>query len=294
MAKAYVTRTGDVAELVISAPPLNLFDGQLASDLEDALDEVIAQCWPGGTTPPDPPARAWPGGTPPRESPLPGEPVPPDPRWARAVLLRAEGKVFCAGVDVHEFQGLGPSQGAALMARFLALVQTLERLPVPTIAVVHALNLTIGFELSLGCDLMWAAEDASFGLVEATVGLTPGGGGTQRLVARAGVARAAELVMTGDVYPATEMHRWGVVNRLLPSADLLEQARAFAARLAAGPTAATAVGKRLLQTARDHGVAAADAVTPRETGQIFATRDLAAGLSSLLEQGPRHATFEGR
>jgi enoyl-CoA hydratase/carnithine racemase len=276
MAKVYVTRTGDVAELVISAPPLNLFDRQLATDLEDALNEVIAQCWPGGTTP--------------RESPLPGE----DPRWARAVLLRAEGKVFCAGVDVHEFQGLGPSQGAVLMARFLALVQTMERLPVPTIAVVHALNLTIGFELSMGCDLMWAAEDASFGLVEATVGLTPGGGGTQRLVARAGVARAAELVMTGDVYPATEMHQWGVVNRLLPSADLLEQARAFAARLAAGPTAATAVGKRLLQTARDHGVAAADAVTPRETGQIFATRDLAAGLSSLLEQGPRHATFEGR
>ena len=280
MPKAYVTRTGDVAELVISAPPLNLFDGQLATDLENALDEIVAQCWPGGKTP--------------RNPPLPGEPLPPDPRWARAVLLRAEGKVFCAGVDVHEFQGLGPSQGASLMARFLALVQTLERLPVPTIAVVHALNLTIGFELSLGCDLMWAAEDASFGLVEATVGLTPGGGGTQRLVARAGLARAAELVMTGDIYPAAELHQWGVVNRILPPADLLEQARAFAARLAAGPTAATAVGKRLLQTARDHGVAAADALTPRETGQIFATRDLAARLTSLLEQGPRHAAFEGR
>ena len=280
MAKAYVTRTGDVAELVISAPPLNLFDGQLATDLEDALDEIIAQCWPGGTTP--------------RKPPIPGEPIPPEPRWARAVLLRAEGKVFCAGVDVHEFQGLGPSQGAALMARFLALVQTLERLPVPTLAVVHALNLTIGFELSLGCDLLWAGEDASFGLVEATVGLTPGGGGTQRLVARAGVARAAELVMTGDVYPAAELHQWGVVNRILPADGLLEQARSFAARLAAGPTAATAVGKRLLQTARDHGVAAADAITPRETGQIFATRDLPAGLTSLLEQGPRQATFEGR
>ena len=63
---------------------------------------------------------------------------------------------------------------------------------------------------------MWAAEDASSGLVEATVGLTPGGGGTQRLVARAGVARAAELVMTGDGYAAAEMHQWGVVNRLLP------------------------------------------------------------------------------
>ena len=280
MPKAYVTRTGDVAELVISAPPLNLIDAQLVTDLENAVDEIIAQCWPGGTTP--------------ENSPIPGEPIPPEPRWARAVLLRAEGKVFCAGVDVHEFQDLGPAQGAALMARFLALVQTLERLPVPTIAVVHALNLTIGFELSLGCDLMWAADDASFGLVEATVGLTPGGGGTQRLVARAGPARAAELVMTGDVYPAAEMHQWGVVNRILAPADLLEQARSFAAQLAAGPTVATAVGKRLLQTARDHGVAAADAITPRETGQIFATRDLAAGITSLLEQGPGKATFQGR
>jgi enoyl-CoA hydratase/carnithine racemase len=280
MPKAYVTRTGDVAELVISAPPLNLFDAQLVTDLEDAVDEIIAQCWPGGTTP--------------RNPPVPGEPIPPAPRWARAVLLRAEGKVFCAWVDVHEFQDLGPAQGAALMARFLALVQTMERLPVPTLAVVHALNLTIGFELSLGCDLMWAGQDASFGLVEATVGLTPGGGGTQRLVARAGVARAAELVMTGDIYPAAELHQWGVVNRVLPADGLLEQARAFAARLAAGPTAATAVGKRLLQTARDHGVAAADAITPRETGQIFATHDLPAGITSLLTQGPGKATFQGR
>jgi enoyl-CoA hydratase/carnithine racemase len=261
MPKVYVTRAGDVAELVISAPPLNLFDGQLSADLESALDEVGALTREGA---------------------------------ARAVLLRAEGKVFCGGVDVHDFQGLAPAAGASLMARFLALVQTLEGLPVPTIAVVHALNLTIGFELSLGCDLMWAAEDASFGLVEATVGLTPGGGGTQRLVARAGVARAAELVMTGDIYPAAEMHQWGVVNRILDPAVLLEQARAFAARLAAGPTAATVVGKRLLLAARDHGVAAADALTPREVGRIFATSDLPAGITSLLEQGPRQATFRGR
>jgi enoyl-CoA hydratase/carnithine racemase len=108
------------------------------------------------------------------------------------------------------------------------------------------------------------------------------------------VARAAELVMTGDVYPAAELNDWGVVNRILPADGLLEQARSFAARLAAGPTAATAVGKRLLQTARDHGVAAADAITPRETGQIFATRDLPAGIISLLTQGPGKATFQGR
>ena len=96
MPKVYVTKTGNVAELVISAPPLNLFDAQLAADLESALDEVVTFTRDG---------------------------------TARAVLLRADGKVFCAGVDVHEFQDLGPSRGAALMARFLAMVQTLERLP---------------------------------------------------------------------------------------------------------------------------------------------------------------------
>src|SRR4029077_12992499 len=106
MAKASATRIGDGAELVISAPPLNLFDGQMVSDLEAALNEIGALTGGGGA----------------REG------------AARAVLIRAEGTVFCAGVDVHEFQGLGPAQGAAQMARFLSVVQTLERVPVPTIA----------------------------------------------------------------------------------------------------------------------------------------------------------------
>ena len=261
MSKAFVELTGDIAEVIISAPPLNLFDLATVADLEVALAETGALVRDGR---------------------------------ARAMILRAEGDVFCAGVDVHEFQGLSSSEGAAFMARLLTLTQGIEALPVPTMAVVHALNLTIGFELTLGCDLLWAAEEASFGLVEATVGLTPGAGGTQRLAARAGVARGAEFVMTGDVYPARELQEWGVVNRLRPAADLLAEARAFTSRLAAGPTVAFAVAKRLLQATRDHGVAAADALTPRETGPTFATRDAAAGFASLLEKGPGQAIFEGR
>src|SRR5260370_37932203 len=101
MAKVYVTRAGDVAELVISAPPLNLFDGQLASDLESALDEVGALTREGA---------------------------------ARAVLLRAEGKVFCGGVDVREFQGLAPAARAGLMARVLTLVHMLRGLALATVA----------------------------------------------------------------------------------------------------------------------------------------------------------------
>jgi enoyl-CoA hydratase/carnithine racemase len=261
MPKATVSHDGGLAEIIIDAPPLNLFDAAMVRDLEVAIAEVVRLV---------------------------------ETRDARALLIRAEGKVFCAGVDVHEFQDLSTAEGSALMGRFLTLVQSVEALPIPTVAVVHALNLTIGFELSLACDLMWAAEDASFGLVEATVGLTPGGGGTQRLVVRAGVARAAELVLTGDIYPASELHAWGVVNRLAPRETLLVQAREYAGRLAAGPTAAAAIGKRLLLAARDQGVTAADAMTAYQTGLVFATRDLPAGITSLLEHGPRQAVFEGR
>ena len=259
--KAVAERRGGVAELVINGPPLNLFDQQMILDMETALAGVHALAQAGDV---------------------------------RAMLLRAEGRTFCGGVDVHEFQGLTPAGGAPLLSRFFHLVQTLEALPIPTLAVVHGLNLTIGFELALGADLLWAAEDASFGLVEATVGLTPGAGGTQRVAARAGSARAAEMVFTGDVYPAAEMYRWGVVNRLLPAGQLLGAARGFADRLAAGPTVAIGAGKHIIRTARDHGIAAADAITVRAVGDLFATQDVAAGIGSLLEQGPHQATFAGR
>lgn len=254
--KARIDLVGDVAELVLSGPPLNLFDGQMIADVAAAVSSI----------------------------PTTG---------ARAVLVRAEGKVFCAGVDVAHFRGRDNASGAALMQSFLDIVHELEALPLPTLAAVHGLNLTIGFELVLGCDLLWAAEEASMGLVEATVGLTPGGGGTQRLVARAGVARAAEAVLTGQVYAATELQQWGVVNRVVPGAELLAQARAHAAALAAGPTLAAGWGKQILLAARDGGVAAADAMSSEVSGRVFETSDLEAGISSLLAHGPGKAVFTG-
>jgi enoyl-CoA hydratase len=258
--KAYVVVNGAVSDLVIDGPPLNLFDGQMIEDVETAVSEVGEQARNG---------------------------------QCRAMRFRAQGRVFSAGVDVHQFMNLSSSAGARFFGRFMTLVQTFEALPIPTVAVVHGLNLTIGFELSLACDMIWAAESASFGLVEATVGLTPGGGGTQRLAARAGVPRAAELVMTGDVYDAHTLREWGVVNQVVADIDLNSQTEAFAARLAAGPTVANGVAKKLLRTVRDHGVAAADAITASSAGPIFDTADLRAGLTTLLEKGPRQATFTG-
>jgi len=194
---------GDLGEIVLSNPPLNLFDATLMEQLRTAVDEAAAAA-------------------------------------PRALLVRAEGKVFTAGVDVHVFEGLDIPAADALTGSLLELAHTVEDMPFPTIAAVHGLCLTAGLELSLACDLLWATESARFGLVEKVVGITPLMGGTQRMAERAGSARAREFVYSGDLYDAATLHRWGVVNRVLADDEMLDDARAFARALAAGPTRANA------------------------------------------------------
>jgi enoyl-CoA hydratase/carnithine racemase len=159
---------------------------------------------------------------------------------------------------------------------------------------VQGLCLAAGLEVALSCDLIWAAQEAQLGLVEAVIGATPFGGGTQRLVARAGAGRAAEAVLTARTYPAETMLEWGVVNRVVPAGDLLEKVRSFAQRLAAGPTLAHAATKRMIRLAVNEGVDAADAELPEAGAQVMASEDLQNGARTLLEQGPGNATFEGR
>ncbi len=158
----------------------------------------------------------------------------------------------------------------------------------------HALCLTAAFELALACDLLLAAESARFGLVEIVVGLTPSMGGPQRLAERAGPARARELVMTGELYDARTLERWDVVNRVLPDADFDAAARAFARRLAEGPTRAHAATKRLVREQRDAGTRAADVLVPEVGGALFGTEDLHNAVASFLEDGPGKARYEGR
>jgi enoyl-CoA hydratase/carnithine racemase len=250
-------RRGAVGLVTLADPPLNLFGAELTADLIAALEEAE------GDRP-------------------------------RALVIRADGTVFTGGADVRVFKGLNADQGAAFFGDLINVIHKLEALPCPTLSVVHALCLTAGFELSLGCDLIWAGESAQFGLVEAVVGLTPGMGGTQRLVERAGPARARELVMTGGLYDAATLERWNVVNRVLPDAELEEKAMRFAERLAAGPTVAHAATKRMVRAAIDEGVRGADARIGEIAGPLFETEDLASAVESFLAEGPGKATFEGR
>jgi enoyl-CoA hydratase/carnithine racemase len=236
---------------------MNLFDADVVAGLEQALEEA---------------AEAGP----------------------RALIVRAEGQVFTAGVDVHVFDGLNSEDAREFAGRLIRLAQRVESLPFPTIACVHGLCLTAGFELALACDMIWAAESARFGLVEIVVGVSPFMGGTQRVAERAGPARARELVMSGGLYDAATLERWNVVNRVVADPELAEKTRAFAQRLADGPTLANNATKTVVRAYLDGGVHAADADVPGIVAPLFDSEDLKGGVRSFLENGPGKATFEGR
>ncbi len=252
-----VEHDGPLAVLSIDSPPLNLFDEELMGELSAAVDRLVSE--------------------------------PP-----RGLLVRADGRVVSGGVDVHVFDGLSTDQAADMWVRLLDLVHRVEELPLPTVFAAHGLCLTAAFELSLGCDILLAAESARFGLVE-TVGLTPAMGGTQRLAERAGPARARELVMTGELYDAATLERWNVVNRVLADDGFDSAARSFARKLAEGPTRAHTATKGIVRAYLDRGgVRGADERVPELAGNLFATEDLKRAVRSFLERGPGHATYEGR
>jgi len=251
-------REGGLAVATFDSPPLNLFNREMFEGLREVVGAVEAE--------------------------------PP-----RALLFRAEGRAVSGGVDVHEFEGLTPEQGSELWDELIGTVERVEALPLPVLFAAHALTLTAAFELALGCDLILAARSAQFGLVEKVVGLTPSMGGTQRLAERAGSGRARHFVLSGDLFDAEEMERWGVVNLLWDDEEFDRRARAHAAELAAGPTRAHAMTKRILRRFREGGIPAADRAVRDEAADLFATEDLQNAVKTFLEQGgPGHATFEGR
>ena len=254
-----VERDGDVAVLVLDDPPLNLFTERTFVAMREARDAVAASD-------------------------------------ARAMVFRAEGKVFTGGVDVGRvFADVsGSEEGARLAADGIRELQAFESLEIPTLSLVHGLCLTAGLEASLGCDMIWAAEGSQFGLVERVVELTPFGGGVQRMAERAGPARAREFVMTGGLYDAEKMLEWGVVNRVVGADELLEKGMKFAHQLAAGPTVAHAATKRLVRAYLDDGIAGADATVPEIAGPLFETEDLKNAVRSFIDEGPGKATFEGK
>lgn len=251
-------RDGALTVLSLDHPPRNLFDERMFAEFLAAVEALAAG--------------------------------PP-----RGLLVRAEGPLVSAGVDVHFFDGLSAEGATALAEAQLRAIDLLESLPAPTVFAAHGLTLTAAFEIALACDLIVAAPGARFGLVERVVGLTPLMGGTQRLAARAGSGRARSLVMGGGLFGAEELLSWGVVDRVLPAAEFAVAARRLAAELAAGPTLAHAMTKRVMRSYRDGGVAAGDATASEGAASLFASEDFRRAVEAFLRDGPgADVAFRGK
>ena len=261
MNKVRFETAGALGILSLANPPLNLFSDELMSDLRAVVTEV-------------------------KQAPL------------RALLVRADGKIFSGGADVSAFKGKTANDARELFTSHLRLIAELEELPFPTVAAVQGLCIAAGLELALACDLILAAASARFGQAEASIGTTTLLGGVQRLAERAGPSRAREIIYTAEYYDAATFERWNIVNRVVPDDTFDSETRAFVERLANGATLAFSAGKKIVRAYLERGIRAADKVVDELGPPLFESEDLRAGVAGLLEYGSRgfrdKVVFRGR
>jgi len=213
----------------------------------------------------------------------------------RAVILRASGKMFCAGGDVKSFAAA--EQGLAVVLKELtvylhAAVSRFARMRAPLIAAVHATAAGAGFSLAMAADFVLAARAAKFTMAYTGIGLAPDGGSTWVLPRLLGARRTAELMMTNRVLGAEEALTWNLVNRVVDDARLQEEAHSLARTLAEGPTEAYGAVKRLLLESGQNGI---ETQMEREAQEIAAaarTEDARGAIRAFVEK--RKPRFSGR
>jgi enoyl-CoA hydratase len=156
-----------------------------------------------------------------------------DAKGLRCIVLTGSGdKAFCAGGDLKERRGMTDEAWTRQHVIFERMVRALIDCPVPIIGAVNGAAYGGGCEIAGCCDFLYAAETARFALTEVTLGIMPGGGGTQTLPRAVGERRAKELILTGKPFSAKEAQAWGLVNEVFPLAELLREALATASRIA--------------------------------------------------------------
>ncbi len=215
-----------------------------------------------------------------------------DPTVKAVVVTGSGERAFAAGADVKEFE-LTDAGARNVAADFRAACDALGAIPRPVIAAVNGFALGGGLELALACDLRFAADSARFGQPEILLGIIPGGGGTQRLARLVGPARAKELIWTGRQVKADEALALGIVDAVVPAAELLDHVLAFASGLAAGAVVAMGEAKRAIDRGLDGSLDAGLDLEADAFAATFGTEDAATGVASFVEQGPGKAQFRG-
>ncbi|GAA1437088.1 enoyl-CoA hydratase-related protein [Microlunatus lacustris] len=211
-----------------------------------------------------------------------------------AVVLTGGERVFAAGADIKEMQALSHADMVAHSGVLQAAFTAVARIPKPVVAAVNGYALGGGCELALCADVRIAADDATFGQPEIKLGVIPGAGGTQRLARLVGPSRAKELVFTGRFVGATEALALGLVDRVVPAAEVLPTALAWARQFVGGPALALRAAKECVDRGGEVDLDTGLEIERTQFAALFATEDRVAGMRSFVEQGPGQARFSGR
>ena len=206
------------------------------------------------------------------------------------IVTGAGDKAFVAGADIAEMQGMGLEEARAFARAGHVTLDGLEQLPVPVIAAVNGFALGGGCELALACDYIFAAEHAKFGQPEVKLGVIPGFGGTQLLLRRVGVARARELVFTGRTIGAAEALAIGLVNKVVPQAELMASVHATATLISEMGPLAVAEAKKVIREGEGRLLAEANAIEIEGFAALFETADQKEGMTAFAEK--RKAAFK--
>lgn len=209
----------------------------------------------------------------------------------RSVILYGGEKVFAAGADIKEMRGV---DHAGMVVRSRALQESftaVARIPKPVVAAVTGYALGGGCELALCADYRIAGDNAKLGQPEILLGLIPGAGGTQRLARLIGPSRAKDLIFTGRQVKADEALAFGLVDRVVPAAEVYEQAHAWAAKLAKGPALALRAAKEAVDAGLETDLETGLAIERTWFAGLFATEDRERGMRSFVEDGPGKAEF---
>jgi len=253
-----VERDEAIATIRLDRPPMNALNAQVQDEIAAAAAEVDA-----------------------------------DPA-VRAVILYGGEKVFAAGADIKEMAEATFAQVALDSRRLQAAFTAVARIGKPSVAAITGYALGGGLELALCADFRVAGEGARVGQPEILLGIIPGAGGTQRLPRLVGPARAKDIVFTGRFVGSAEALNIGLVDKVVPDAEVYPAARDLVAQYADGPAVALRAAKQAIDAGLEVDLDTGLEIERLNFAALFATEDQRAGMRSFVENGPGKATFAGR
>jgi enoyl-CoA hydratase/carnithine racemase len=212
----------------------------------------------------------------------------------KAVVIYGGERVFAAGADIKEMADMSHTDMVKRSGGLQSSLTAVARIPKPVVAAVTGYALGGGCELALCADVRIAAEDATLGQPEILLGIIPGAGGTQRLTRLVGPSRAKDLIFTGRFVKADEALAIGLVDRLVPAAEVYDTAVGWAQQFTGAATYALRAAKEAVDRGLEVDLDTGLEIERQQFAALFATEDRAIGMTSFVEQGPGKAAFVGR